>query len=176
MDNARRALALVVFVCAINGAHAADSLTYTYDALGRLKKVVNSSGPGSGVQRDYQYDAAGNRLGFQSSGATSGSSVTISPVSSVANVSWYGVSVGVNLAGSGSAGGTVTFYENNVFLGSAFVYANQASVFLEGLSPGTHVITVSYSGDGTNAPTSYTFTLSVKDLRWLPAVLELLLN
>lgn len=176
MDSARRSLALVACVCAISGAHAADSLTYTYDALGRLTRIVTTGGPGSGVQRDYQYDAVGNRLGFQSTGAGSGSAVSISPISNVANVSWYGVSIGVTIAGTGSAGGMVSFYENDVFLGSAFVYDNQASVFLEGLAPGTHVITARYSGDGTNAPSAHTFTIRVQDLRWLPAVLDLLLN
>ncbi|MBL8271742.1 Ig-like domain-containing protein [Steroidobacter sp.] len=176
MDYARRALALVVCVCLVGSAHAAETLTYTYDALGRLSKVVTAGGPGSGVQRDYQYDAVGNREGFQSTGATSGSPVTISPVSNVANVAWYGVSVGVNIAGTGSAGGMVTFTENGVFLGSAFVYGNQASIFLEGLAAGVHTITASYTGDGSNAPTSYTFTIKVRDLRWLPAVLDLLLQ
>ncbi|MBL8272002.1 Ig-like domain repeat protein [Steroidobacter sp.] len=157
-------------------AQAAETLTYTYDALGRLTKVQTAGGPGSGVQRDYSYDAAGNRSSFLSTGATSGSAVTISPVSNVANVSWYGVSIGVNLAVTGSAGGMVTFTENGIFLGSAFVYGNQASIFLEGLSPGLHTITASYTGDGANAATSYTFAVNVRDIRWLPAVLDLLLN
>ena len=71
---------------------------------------------------------------------------------------------------------TVTFSENGAFLGSAPVYDGQASIVLEGFSLGAHTITVSYSGDSANAPYTYTFTIKVQDLSWLPGVLQILLS
>ena len=155
-------------LCVSLGARSAETLTYSYDALGRLKTVQTSGGPGHG--------AMGNRTQLQSTAASGGSAVIINPTQSVANVTSAGVVIGVELSGSGSPSGIVTFTENGLFLGSAFVYANQASLILEGLSTGVHTITASYSGDGSNAPHSHTFTIKVQDLRWLPAVLDLILS
>lgn len=42
-------------------ADAAETTTYEYDALGRLKKVDKSGGPKSGTQTTTSYDPAGNR-------------------------------------------------------------------------------------------------------------------
>jgi hypothetical protein len=75
-----------------------------------------------------------------------------------------------------SSSGTVTFSENGVFLGSAWVIDGQGSIFLEGFANGVHSITATYSGDGTHAAQTTTFTIKVQDLRWLPAVLDLLLS
>ncbi len=105
----------------------------------------------------------GNRTQLQSTAASGGSAVVINPTQSVANVTSAGVVIGVQLSGSGSPSGIVTFTENGLFLGSAFVYANQASLILEGLSTGVHTITASYSGDDSNAPYSHTFTIKVQD-------------
>ena len=163
-------------LCVSLGARSAETLTYSYDALGRLKSVQTSGGPGHGAVRSYQLDAMGNRTQLQSTAASGGSAVVINPTQSVANVTSAGVVIGVQLSGSGSPSGIVTFTENGLFLGSAFVYANQASLILEGLSTGVHTITASYSGDGSNAPHSHTFTIKVQDLRWLPAVLDLILS
>ncbi|KAF0165297.1 MAG: OmpA/MotB domain-containing protein, partial [Caulobacteraceae bacterium] len=48
------------------GAASADTVSYTYDALGRLRSATNSNG--STVT--YDYDAAGNRTTMTSSGAS----------------------------------------------------------------------------------------------------------
>jgi hypothetical protein len=81
----------------------------------------------------------------------------------------------VNVSGS-ATGGTVTFTESGTFLGIASVASGQAAISLDGFPTGTHTITVTYSGDGSHAPQVSTFTITVRDLRWLPAVLELLLS
>ncbi len=169
-------LVLLVAGACVHAVRAAETLTYTYDARGRLTKVEASGGPGNGAVRAYQFDAAGNRMQFQSTAASGGSAVAITPTGGVANVTSTGVVIGVSITGVGSPSGIVTFTENGVFLGSAFVYANQASVILEGLPTGVHTITASYSGDGSNAPRTFTFTIKVQDLRWLPAVLDLILS
>lgn len=50
-------------------AHAAETVTYSYDALGRLVKTVRSGGPASGVDASTQYDPAGNRTNVTVGGA-----------------------------------------------------------------------------------------------------------
>jgi hypothetical protein len=156
-------------------AFAADTTSYTYDALGRLKNVQISGGPANGTQISTQYDAAGNRTQYVVSGSTSSGGITIAPFGPSANQTSTGVVLGVHVSGQ-NATGTVTFTENGTFLGSTTVQSGDASIILEGFSVGTHTITVSYSGDVYNAPYSYTFTIKVQNLSWLPAVLEILLS
>jgi hypothetical protein len=155
---------------------AAETATYTYDVFGRLTNVQVSGGDGNGVQRSFAYDPSDNRTLVQVSGSSSSGSVTLSALGGVADATSIGVVIGVHIAGSGSLSGMVTFKENGVVLGSAFVNQGEASVILEGLSLGTHTIVASYSGDATNAPYSYTFTIKVQNLSWLPAVLQILLQ
>ena len=51
-----------------SAAEASERIVYTYDALGRLTRVVHSGTVNDGVQAGYAYDAADNR-----------SNVTVSP-------------------------------------------------------------------------------------------------
>ncbi len=162
--------------CAWSAAYATETATYTYDALGRLTNVQVNGGPANGVQRNYSYDATDNRTFFQVSGAADSGSVTITPQGARANQTSIGVVLGVNITGSPAPTGEMTFVENGVFLGSAFIYSGQASVILEGFAVGTHTVVASYSGDGANAPYSFTFTVKVQNLSWLPAVMQILLS
>jgi Bacterial Ig-like domain (group 3) len=157
-------------------ASAADTTSYSYDALGRLKKLEYTGGPANGAQIQYLYDAAGNRTQYIVSGSTSSGGLTIAPFGSRANQTSTGVVLGVHVSGSSSPGGTVVFTENGTFLGSTVVQSGDASIILEGFAVGTHAITVSYAGDANNPPYSYSFTIKVQNLSWLPAVLELLLS
>jgi hypothetical protein len=91
------------------------------------------------------------------------------------NITPSGAPLMVSISGAPTAG-TVTFTENGVFLGSTWVMNGQAGIFLEDFPKGSHTISVSYSGDGSHAAQTATFTIKVQDLRWLPAVLELLLS
>jgi hypothetical protein len=50
-------------------AFATETVTYSYDALGRLIKTVRSGGPASGVDASTQYDPAGNRTNVTVGGA-----------------------------------------------------------------------------------------------------------
>jgi YD repeat-containing protein len=54
-------------------ATAAESVTYSYDALGRLIRTQRSGGPASGVDAQIQYDSAGNRTNVTVNGASSSS-------------------------------------------------------------------------------------------------------
>lgn len=170
----RLIIALAGGLCASNPAGAAQSVAYAYDALGRLTEVHIVDGPGSGVTQIYQYDAAGNRE-QQTVTAPGQSAVSLSVPKPVALVTSAGITLTVSVSGS-VPGGTVTFTENGTFLGIASVVDGQASIHLEGLPTGLHSIRATYSGDGTYAPKVDTFNISVRDIRWLPAVLELLLS
>jgi len=72
----------------------------------------------------------------------------------------------------------VTFTENSALIGIGIGYVlnGQASINLESCPVGSHSIRATYSGDGNYAPRFDTFAINVRDLRWLPAVLQLLLS
>ena len=52
-------------------ASAAETITYTYDALGRLALVVHSGTVNNGVQSSYTFDATDNRTNMIVTGAFS---------------------------------------------------------------------------------------------------------
>lgn len=155
--------------------HAAETATYTYDALGRLRAVQTAGGVADGATVSYDYDAAGNRTQHGSIRPTGSQPVSVSPASGVAQVNSVGTTFVVNI-GSATAGGTVTFTEGGVFLGSAAVINGQATIVLEGYPLGLHTITANYSGDSVHAPASATYQIRVLNLSWLPAVLNLILE
>jgi YD repeat-containing protein len=58
-------LGSAVGILAIHGhAAASDTVTYTYDALGRLVAVSTSGGPNNGQTVSTAYDPAGNRASY----------------------------------------------------------------------------------------------------------------
>ena len=57
---------IIGWACLSSPASSAETKTYTYDALGRLVKVVNSGNTNNGQTRSYCYDKAGNRIEFDS--------------------------------------------------------------------------------------------------------------
>jgi len=174
MKATRLTVILFAGACAAGMASANQIVTYSYDELGRLTEVQIQSGPGSGVKQTYSYDAAGNRLQQQVT-APGQSPVVITAPNPNVNITSAGAVLTVNVTGS-SPGGTVTFTENGVFLGTASVVGGAASITVEGLSNGTHSILATYSGDGTHAPQATTLSIKVQNLLWLPAVLQLLLS
>lgn len=42
-------------------AHATETITYTYDGLGRLVRIVHTGTVNNNLQSDYEYDKADNR-------------------------------------------------------------------------------------------------------------------
>lgn len=173
MRSMKLMAAVVVALGVAQAAHAEQAVKYVYDALGRLTDVQVTGGPGNGVTQSYTYDAAGNRSHYQVT-APGQSAVTIDVSNPNVNISSAGGTLTVNVSGS-ATGGTVTFTENGVFIGIAPVIDGQATVTVENLPRGHHSIRATYSGDGTHAPQVTTLDINVRDLRWLPAVLQLLL-
>jgi hypothetical protein len=60
----RKTTAFVMMIAlagAMSPLHAAETVTYSYDYLGRLTKVVRSGGPASGATVDITQDAMANR-------------------------------------------------------------------------------------------------------------------
>jgi len=161
--------------CACGAAYADQTMTYTYDALGRLHTSQITSGAGSGTQQTFNYDPAGNRLSYVVSGVPAQTPVVLGMGNNIVNVTSAGAPLTVSISDS-SATGTVDFTENGVFLGSTQVSNGEASVILEGFPNGVHTITATYSGDATHPRQITTFTIHVQNLLWLPAVLQLLLQ
>lgn len=50
-------------------AFAGETITYTYDAKGRLVKVVHSGTVNNGVTTNYSHDKANNRINVKTTGA-----------------------------------------------------------------------------------------------------------
>ena len=50
-------------------ALSAETVTYTYDALGRLVKATNSGTVNNNQVRSFCYDKAGNRIQYVSNGS-----------------------------------------------------------------------------------------------------------
>lgn len=159
------ALALLAMM-AVWQASSAATTTYKYDALGRISTVTD----GNAVIR-YIYDAAGNRTTKVAQG---GAATSISLATTA--VERNGSVILKVTVGDASTIGTVSFYENGTFLGSAPVINGVATVELVGWTRGAHSILVSYSGDVSNAANSVSVPVKVVNLDWLPAVLEIMLN
>lgn len=70
MGNLLGALVAVSAIGLLAGsALASETITYTYDAQGRLIQVDHAGGPNNGVKREYAYDDADNRTQKKTTGA-----------------------------------------------------------------------------------------------------------
>lgn len=69
MRIGRIAVMSLVALTLARSAVAAETITYVYDARGRLVQVVRSGGPVSGTQVVYTHDATSNRTRVQVTGA-----------------------------------------------------------------------------------------------------------
>lgn len=62
-------MAALVFTMAAESLSAAETVTYQYDALGRLKQTTKSGGPANGTQTTTTFDPVGNRVNQTTIGA-----------------------------------------------------------------------------------------------------------
>jgi hypothetical protein len=61
----------VIAACAAAApVQAAETVTYTYDALGRLVTTTTSGGPNAGISTGTTFDPAGNRTTYTVTGAS----------------------------------------------------------------------------------------------------------
>ncbi len=171
----RRRAVVLGCVAGVSVAQA-DSTTFTYDTLGRLSEVQTSNGPMNGTVESIHYDAAGNRSSYQVTGVPASSPTTLTPQSATLNVVGAGdVTLALNV-GSASASGTVSLSFNDVFVGVAPVIDGVVRISFQGVEPGHYTVRAIYTGDGTHRPVTRVFDIEVRDLSWLPAVLDLLLD
>ena len=175
--------------CAICGT-AADRVNYAYDGLNKRASIGKFGattyelyGSRGGLLVEYT-PLAGQQLiehiylgprRIAERVTVSGVATTVTPLRTRANFTPEGVTLTMSVSGA-APGGEVVFTENGVFLGAASVVNGQATIVLEGLSLGQHAIVASYTGDFNNAPSTVSYQLTVQNLSWLPAVLDLLLN
>jgi YD repeat-containing protein len=61
MRLSRRAAAIAATLATITSVNAGETITYTYDAKGRLVKVVRTGTVNNNVTVDYEHDKADNR-------------------------------------------------------------------------------------------------------------------
>lgn len=61
----------ISFALAATQANASETITYTYDAKGRLVKVERSGTVNNGVKAEYTHDKADNRKNVKVAGAPS---------------------------------------------------------------------------------------------------------
>lgn len=66
----RKLLLIALPFINIQQAFAAESNNYTYDAKGRLIKVVHTGSVNNGVTVDYSHDTADNRTNVKTTGST----------------------------------------------------------------------------------------------------------
>lgn len=70
-------VAALIAVFPVQGA-SAETITYSYDALGRLVSSSVTGGPSGGATTGIGYDAAGNRTSYSISGRTAPNAATVS--------------------------------------------------------------------------------------------------
>jgi hypothetical protein len=67
-----RQFSILALLLAVQPLHAAETITYSYDAKGRLTKVVRTGSVNNNVQSQYTHDKANNRMSVTVTGSTSG--------------------------------------------------------------------------------------------------------
>lgn len=65
----RRYYAIVASACWASPTLASETVTFTYDTLGRLTIVSTVGGPNGGLQQTYVLDPASNRTTYTVSGS-----------------------------------------------------------------------------------------------------------
>jgi hypothetical protein len=67
-----RIVVAALFTIFSQAASASETITYTYDALGRVVKVARTGTVNNGVTANYSYDKADNRTNVTVTGAPAG--------------------------------------------------------------------------------------------------------
>jgi len=118
-------------------AHAAETVSYSYDALGRLRTATHSGSVNDGVGATFEYDAAGNlKVHAVSATGRAFKSATLQGTA--------GQPVTVNANIPGAAAGTVSFFSAGRKLGEATVADGRAALVATFAEPGTYIVMIHY--------------------------------
>lgn len=155
--------AFVLFGLLLVGAaaFAAETITYTYDARGRLVTVVHSGGPSAGVTTTYSLDDADNRTGKTTTGGGGGTTCS-------------GVSFAVGNA-SVTEGGNLSFTVTKTGTTSDSCTVNYATANNSAVAPGDYTAT-SGTLTFTSAQTSKTVSVTTVDDALVESAETLYLN
>lgn len=129
-------------------ASAAETITYTYDARGRLVSVVHSGGPSDGKTTSYSLDNADNRTGKTTTGGGGGTTCS-------------GVSFAVGNA-SATEGNTLSFTVTKSGTTSDSCTVNYATANNSAVTPGDYTST-SGTLTFTSAQSSKTVSVTTVD-------------
>jgi len=158
----------------VKSKKSGETTYFMYGLDGHLLMEKTPNKGGGGVEtKEYIY-VAGKQVAVKT---ILQAATTVAPTSgsSASALAGQAATVSVTISGN-SPTGTVTFREGGTVLGTATLSNGVATLAIPGLSLGTHSITASYSGDANNAASSTTIEVRIYDLKWLPAILNLLLE
>jgi YD repeat-containing protein len=155
-------LFLATSVCALaTAAQAGETVTYTYDALGRLVATQSSGSVNNGVSTSVGYDPAGNRSTYTVSGSGSGSGPSPpppgpAPAFSVSDASaTEGDALLFTITRSGTTTGafTLDYTTAGVTAGGGADYAGMTGTLSFASGEASKVLTVATIEDNVAEPT-----------------------
>ncbi|MBB6428184.1 discoidin domain-containing protein [Sphingopyxis sp. JAI128] len=118
MKLARMSLCAAAFLGLSLAGVATETISYTYDAKGRLVKVERSGSVNNGVMTEYTHDAADNRQRVKVTGSPDSSSCNSTIASGYSASSVFGGYTGLSGDGSGM--------RDAIYVGSASVHGTAA--------------------------------------------------
>lgn len=140
---------------------ASDTITYTYDALGRLVATSASGTANGGLQTTTTFDPAGNRAAYAVSGATSSPNIVGLSISNATASEGGSLTFTVTKSGTATAPVSANFAtaDGSAVAGNDYNAASGTLTFAPGDT--TKTITVSTIDDNINEPTeSFSVVLS----------------
>lgn len=153
---ARITFGALLFGLLVNVGHASETVTYTYDALGRLVATSHSGGVNNGLQTGVSYDPAGNRSNYTVSGSPPPAMLSISNASVTEGGSLVFT---VTKTGTGAPSASWASANGSASAGSDYTAANGTVSFTAGETSKT--ITIATTNDAAvESAETLTLTLS----------------
>lgn len=162
-------ITLTASVSSSSSAAPSGSVTYYDGAVSLGSASLNGSGVASlqassltigthSITASYGGDSNFSASSSSSLAQVVNQATSATVVSSSVNPSVFGqsltLSASVTTLYSGTATGTITFFDGNSVLGTGDLIANSASLSGVSLTTGSHTVTAAYSGDGNVLPST----------------------
>jgi hypothetical protein len=150
------AVAIAAVLCA--SAQASETISYTYDALGRLTTEAHAGTVNSGIQNTIGYDPAGNRSSYAVTGGIVPASLSIADASVIEGGSLVFM---VTRAGTTASVVTVNYATANGTAVAGTDYTGASGTLTFAVGDTTKTVTIATIDDTTAEPTeTMTVTLS----------------